>query len=344
MDRQPAQNRYLPELDLVRTAATALILVYHFAAEFAAAGLLPGAAWPAFGAEVGIELFFLLSGASLCWGRGGRFDARRYYAGRALAIYPCFWVGFAALFLYGEVLHGNNAGIPKWKLVFSVLGLDGYLLPLGANFYKIGEWFLGCLLLIYLLFPLLRRLQNGRRRCLAATAALGAVWLAWPLCCPPPWDAAHTVLGRVFVFWCGMLAARVLRAPRRLGLLAALEGGGAVLALAALPWPGRWPQPAALCAALLVLALAGLGGPALDHWPRAAGAALRWCARQSYAVFLVHHVFLTLVAVPLARRLALPAAVWFLPYAAACLALGAVLVVVAKPVRFVLAKALGAAR
>ena len=216
MDRQPAQNRYLPELDLVRTAATALILVYHFAAEFAAAGLLPGAAWPAFGAEVGIELFFLLSGASLCWGRGGRFDARRYYAGRALAIYPCFWVGFAALFLYGEVLHGNNVGIPKWKLVFSVLGLDGYLLPLGANFYKIGEWFLGCLLLIYLLFPLLRRLQNGRRRCLAATAALGVVWLAWPLCCPPPWDAAHTVLGRVFVFWCGMLAARVLRAPCRL--------------------------------------------------------------------------------------------------------------------------------
>ena len=170
------------------------------------------------------------------------------------------------------------------------------------------------------------------------------MWLAWPLCCPPPWDAAHTVLGRVFVFWCGMLAARVLRAPRRLGLLAALAGGGAVLALAALPWPGRWPQPAALCAALLVLALAGLGGPALDRWPRAAGAALRWCARQSYAVFLVHHVFLTLVAVPLARRLALPAAVWFLPYAAACLAFGAVLVIVAKPVRFVLAKALGAAR
>ena len=80
------------------------------------------------------------------------------------------------------------------------------------------------------------------------------------------------------------------------------------------------------------------------RWAAAAGAALRWCARQSYAVFLVHHVFLTLVAVPLARRLALPAAVWFLPYAAACLALGAVLVIVAKPVRFVLAKALGAAR
>ena len=125
IDCTRARNITAP-IDLVRTAATALILVYHFAAEFAAAGLLPGAAWPAFGAEVGIELFFLLSGASLCWGRGGRFGARRYYAGRALAIYPCFWVGFAALFLYGEVLHGNNAGIPKWKLVFSVLGLDGY--------------------------------------------------------------------------------------------------------------------------------------------------------------------------------------------------------------------------
>ena len=142
--------------------------------------------------------------------------------------------------------------------MFSVLGLDGYLLPLGANFYKIGEWFLGCLLLIYLLFPLLRRLQNGRRRCLAATAALGAVWLAWPLCCPPPWDAAHTVLGRVFVFWCGMLAARVLRAPRRLGLLAALAGGGAVLALAA---PAVAGALAAACGAVRRAAGAGAGGP-----------------------------------------------------------------------------------
>ena len=190
------------------------------------------------------------------------------------------------------MLHGNNAGIPKWKLVFSVLGLDGYLLPLGANFYKIGEWFLGCLLLIYLLFPLLRRLQNGRRRCLAATAALGAVWLVWPLCCPPPWDAAHTVLGRVFVFWCGMLAARVLRAPRRLGLLAALAGGGAVLALAALPWPGRWPQPAALCAALLVLALAGLGGPGAGPLaPRGGGGAALVRAAELRRVFGAPCVF-----------------------------------------------------
>ena len=71
----------------------------------------------------------------------GRFDARRYFVGRAAATYPAFWLGFGALFLYGEVLHGNNADIPRWRVIFSVLGLDGYLAPVTVTFYKIGEWF-----------------------------------------------------------------------------------------------------------------------------------------------------------------------------------------------------------
>ena len=70
--------------------------------------------------EVGLACFFLLSGAALCLQWQGRFDARRYFVGRAAATYPAFWLGFGALFLYGEVLHGNNADIPC-KILFPFL-------------------------------------------------------------------------------------------------------------------------------------------------------------------------------------------------------------------------------
>ena len=75
--------------------------------------------------EVGLAWFFLLSGAALCLQWQRRFDARRYFVGRAAATYPAFWLGFGALFLYGEVLHGNNADIPRWRVVFQCWGWMG---------------------------------------------------------------------------------------------------------------------------------------------------------------------------------------------------------------------------
>ena len=53
----------------------------------------------------------------------------------------------------------NFAGISKWTFVFTLLGIDGYIYTASGipNFYiGVGEWFLGCLILLYVLFPLLR--------------------------------------------------------------------------------------------------------------------------------------------------------------------------------------------
>ena len=108
-------QNYRPGLDVVRLAALLPVLCYHYCIEAARLGfsvptVLIGrgmADW----VEVGLAWFFLLSGAALCLQWQGRFDARRYFVGRAAATYPAFWLGFGALFLYGEVLHGNNADI-----------------------------------------------------------------------------------------------------------------------------------------------------------------------------------------------------------------------------------------
>ena len=72
---------------------------------------------------------------------------------------------------------------------------------------------------------------------------------------------------------------------------------------------------------------------------RTAGA-LRWLAGQCYGVYLIHHVFLTLVVLPLTARLSLPLAAVFPIYLTACVAGAAVLAALAAPLSRLLKRTL----
>ncbi len=219
-----AEKRYYPALDALRLAAALVIISYHYGAEMAF--LAPeSTAGPAFAAlaaltEAAIAAFFLLSGTGLALGYGPQVphpNWRRYARGRVLAIYPMYWLGFGALFLYGEVLHGNNPEVPRWRVVFSLLGLDGYLLQFTPTFYKIGEWFLGCLLLLYAVFPALvwvLRAAHRRPAWWAVPAAVCALAWLWLPRAGAGIQYTHTVLWRLPVFWAGIaLGAWLARRP-----------------------------------------------------------------------------------------------------------------------------------
>lgn len=316
--------RYLPGLDLIRLTAMLPVVCYHFAIESARAGFSVPASLigrpMADLVELALALFFLLSGASLCWQWRGRFSWRRYLAGRAAAVYPMYWLGWGALFLYGEVLHGNNPEVPRWRAVFSLLGLDGYLSPLTQTFYKIGEWFLGVILVLYLMFPLLLWcLQTPRRRGILA-AVMAVLALVWPAVCPAPLEAGHTVLGRLPAFAAGVCLGGQLPRPKVPPLCLA-----AVLLLAAPR--SLWPAAYLLISLSLFTVMLRLG----DRLPAALRPAVHWLARQSYGVYLVHHVFLTLVVLPLTVRLSLPLALVLPVYLAASVAGAAVLGWLAAP-------------
>ena len=96
-------QNYRPGLDVVRLAALLPVLCYHYCIEAARLGFAVPTALIGRGmadwVEVGLAWFFLLSGAALCLQWQGRFDARRYFVGRAAATYPAFWLGFGGLVL-----------------------------------------------------------------------------------------------------------------------------------------------------------------------------------------------------------------------------------------------------
>lgn len=208
--------------------------------------------------------------------------------------------------------------MPRWTLVLSVLGLDGYALPYTPTFYKVGEWFLGCLILLYVLFPLLLRLQKNR----AWAAALAVWWVVWPQLCPSRLDPGHTVLGTLPVFALGIAFGRLLKTHAEEKTFAAgvalLFGGAALLALAL--------RLSARCAVLLAAAAVfwlciPLGSLLRGAAVRAAAA----LAKNCYGTFLVHHVLLTLVWVPVMRSHRLFPEGWLAVYLAAAFLLGTLL-------------------
>lgn len=117
---------------------------------------------------IGVSLFFMLTGSTLMmtYKEG---NLRNYYIKRFLNIFPMFYVAYIAATVVDFFVYKSVGYADLRLLCFSLLGMDGYLASLGwipFDFYKIGEWFLGCLLLLYAIFPLL---HFGLKRNIALT-------------------------------------------------------------------------------------------------------------------------------------------------------------------------------
>lgn len=147
--------------DVLRVVAFLFVVFCHVLAradayEVPYAYTLKGFNW----GGLGVSFFFVLSGAALSIGsfnEGGGLGA--FCMRRLRAIMPSFWVAYLACLLVSFVIYDNMMimGGDLSKIVQTVFGMDGYLGNQHANYYLVGEWYLGCMLLTYLLAPFLNR-------------------------------------------------------------------------------------------------------------------------------------------------------------------------------------------
>ena len=148
-------------LDLVRAIAVVLIFVTHFNNPALLAGPVVLAMTPfnIYIGDLGVSLFLIISGAALMVSHGDKLECKSFYWKRFKNIYPMFWLAWilaTGFFILARGGFAANAG-PPWSFVFTLLGIDGLV----ANFqiptmYLLGEWFLGFIVVFYLVFPLLR--------------------------------------------------------------------------------------------------------------------------------------------------------------------------------------------
>lgn len=276
-------------LDLIRTVALISILVIHFNASVTGYFTLPHKIFTStlpFGiylGDFGSTLFFIVSGASLCYTAPERFDAKAFYKKRFRAVYPMFWLAWLLCFSIRFVTRpGYYAGAKTITLVLTVLGLDNFAVAagwVGQDFACVGEWFLGSILFLYLLFPIL--LYGYRKHPWLTFAVACVVGVAVHLA---GWDARLVAI-HLPEFFLGMLLVGIARKKQ------VLLAGAAVILLGLQCLLGGWDTKivCALFGTVIFVVLILLADIV------SFGPVRRLCAllgKYSYAVFLVHHVII----------------------------------------------------
>lgn len=149
-------------LDFIRAISVIFIVVYHFNCSLGghsidgkeiSLSLIPNGDL----GHVGVSLFLIISGAALMYTYQADFSFINYIKKRFMTIYPMFWTAYTIAFLYFFYLYGSIDHVQKWTFILTIFGIDGYLQRAIPNFYILGEWFLGCIILLYLCFPILKK-------------------------------------------------------------------------------------------------------------------------------------------------------------------------------------------
>ena len=151
-------------LDFIRAVAVICILLTHYNANYIymndpsalKKAVITTKVANIYIGDFGVALFLIISGAALMYTYGESLDLKSFYKKRFQSIYPMFWIAYVIAFSYSFLANkGFIWSLPKGRILLSVLGMDGYLGTVIPTFYLLGEWFLGFIIIIYILFPLL---------------------------------------------------------------------------------------------------------------------------------------------------------------------------------------------
>lgn len=173
-------------LDFVRALAAIAIVITHYNAIFLYMNpsisncyVIDAYVFNIYIGSFGVSLFLIISGAALMYVYEHACELKTFYFKRFKSIYPMFWIAYILAFLYIYVYRGGWAAstVPKSHLLLTLIGFDGYLADMIPTFYLLGEWFLGFIILFYIVFPVLRLLINKHPVFLAVAAMLIYIYL-----------------------------------------------------------------------------------------------------------------------------------------------------------------------
>jgi len=181
MSKHPSTHKRLLELDAVRAVAILMIVASHLS-YYLHSNLF---GWKNVGGAYlvlfGLGTFFFVSGFVLGYNNRkfkGWSDVASFFKKRLLRIYPLYLVALAlavGVFILSSQSHFSLSSL---QVLIYALGLQGLLAPRYVpDFYMF--WFVGVILLCYLIYPLMMRYgSNNKVRLLLISAAIFALFLA----------------------------------------------------------------------------------------------------------------------------------------------------------------------
>ena len=154
-------------MDWLKFLAIGLIMIYHFFVEMTRAGKITSSMDLTAGSVemiimTTVSLFFMAPAAGLSYSadRKKKIDWKSWYKSHLFKLlFPYYLVYLITVIGFIVLTHSYDYfdGVPAWHFIYTLMGIDGYLKMLGIPtfFMAAGEWFLGCLVAMYICFPLM---------------------------------------------------------------------------------------------------------------------------------------------------------------------------------------------
>jgi len=157
-----AKKEKIIAIDFIRAACAVGIILYHLSCY-----TLEGAPKVFYHFKNGgygavfVAVFFLVSGGVLYHNYPRIKNLGQFYYKRWKTLFPMFYLTWGYFYLHNVLAtksffyHGM-----RLPMLLTVFGIDGYFRYKGLNYYIVGEWFFGAIVMLYLLYPLFVRLVN----------------------------------------------------------------------------------------------------------------------------------------------------------------------------------------
>lgn len=154
-------KQYLSGIIFARACCSIGIVIFHYfchsKGEFKLLFSTANSSW----GYMFVTVFFSISGTVLYYNYPKVNSKRYFYFKRWKSIFPPFYICFIIFFFKNIFIHRKILYNGHWsKLILTIFGLDGYFIYRFNSYYLIGEWFLGAIIIIYILYPALSWLMN----------------------------------------------------------------------------------------------------------------------------------------------------------------------------------------
>lgn len=140
------------------------IIVYHYFCHSKNQSKLFLTTSNSFWGFIYVTCFFSISGIVLYYNYPSNISIKKFYFKRWKSIFPIYYLCFLYfyqknVFKYKKIFYNGN-----WKkLIFTIFGIDGYLIYKYKTYYIIGEWFTGAIVIIYCLYPIIILIFNKNK-------------------------------------------------------------------------------------------------------------------------------------------------------------------------------------
>lgn len=196
-------------IEFIRGLSMFIICIYHYSCALEIKNIEEGwrplwhfasSSWGA----VFVIVFFMISGYVMMIQYSDSLDIKSFYKKRWVSIFPMFYIAWGIMYVVRAIQYKN----PLWGgkpslLILSLLGMDGYLKNGTNNYYTVGEWFLGAIIILYILFPLLRLIYKKNH--IVFTIIMIFIFFLFEAFGVIEQCKRTDIFFCIFSFWCGMI-------------------------------------------------------------------------------------------------------------------------------------------